>query len=168
MLSQSTNQARRGSRKRPDRTHLARDHGRRDGAPGASLPLNSKPAEGGIPFADFERCLIVCAIEPGLQCVQAVPSLNSNSLWRRTLQGGYRLSPKSRYSSYCYEPTTGRFDDRLSLRGEFFCVSIGVRDIDFSDEINGRFRLSVKSLNSRTNRERLLQSLTIRPCTEFS
>jgi hypothetical protein len=26
----------------------------------------------------------------------------------------------------------------------------------------------VKSLNSRTNRERLLQSLTIRPCTEFS
>ena len=117
---------------------------------GISLPLNSKPAEGGIFFADFERCLIVCAIEPGLHCVQAVPSLNSNSLWRCTLQSGHRLSSNARYSSYYYEATAGRFDRRLSLWGELFCVSIGICDIDFSDEINGRFRLSVKSLNSRT------------------
>src|SRR5437868_9013631 len=133
--------------------------------PGLSPPLNCKPAEGGILFADFERCLIVFAIEPSLQCVQAVPSLNGNSLRRCTLQSGHRLSSKSRYSSYSYKATAGRFDDRLSLWGELFCISIGICDIDFSDKINGRFRLSVKSLNSRTAESGFLQSLTIRPYT---
>ena len=68
------------------------------------------------------------------------------------MQSGHRLSSNARYSSYYYEATAGRFDRRLSLWGELFCVSIGICDIDFSDEINGRFRLSVKSLNSRTTR----------------
>jgi hypothetical protein len=76
--------------------------------------------------------------------------LNSNSFWRCTLQSGHRLSPDSRYSSYYYEATAGRFDRRLGLWGELLCVSIGICDVDFSDEINGRFRLGVKSLNSRT------------------
>ena len=105
--------------------------------------LNSKSAERRILFADFERCLIVCAIEPSLQRFVAVPNLNRNSLWRRTLHCRHRLSSQSRHSSYSYEATAGRFDDRLSLWGKLFCVSIGVRDIDFSDEVNRGLRLSV-------------------------
>jgi DNA helicase II / ATP-dependent DNA helicase PcrA len=38
------------------------------------LPFDRKSAERRILFADFERCLIVRAIEPSLQCVVAVPS----------------------------------------------------------------------------------------------
>jgi hypothetical protein len=116
-------------------------------AAGKSLLLrytfNSKSAERRILFADFERCLIVCAIEPSLQRFVAVPNLNSNSLWRRTLHCRHRLSSHSRHSSYSYEATTCRFDGRLSLWSKFFCVSIGVRHIDFSDEVNRRLRLSV-------------------------
>ena len=116
--------------------------------------LNSKSAERRILFADFERCLIVCAIEPSLQRFVAVPNLNSNSLWRRTLHCRYRLSSHSRHSSYGYEATASRFDGRLSLWGEFFCVSIGVRHIDFSDEVNRRLRLSMYALDSRTTYSR--------------
>src|SRR5262245_27650823 len=99
------------------------------------LTLDRKPAERRILFADFERCLVVCAIVPSLERVVAVPSLNGTSLRRRT-QCRHRLSSHSRHSSYGYEATAGRFDGRLSLWGELFCVRIGIGDVDFSDEID--------------------------------
>jgi hypothetical protein len=86
----------------------------------ALLTLDRKSAERCILFADFERCLIVCAIVPSLQRFVAVPSLNSNPLWRRTLQCRHWLSSHSRHSTYRYEATAGRFDGRLSLWANSF------------------------------------------------
>jgi len=55
------------------------------------------------------------------------------------------LSSHSRHSTYSYEATAGGFDRRLSLWGELFGVSIGIGDVDFSDEIDRGLCLSMQS-----------------------
>src|SRR5262249_17931000 len=84
------------------------------------LPFDRKSAERRILFADFERSLIVRAIEPRLQCVVAAPILKSNPFGRCAFQRPHWLTPPSRQSSYSYEATAGCFDNRLSLWGELF------------------------------------------------
>ena len=46
------------------------------------LALNGISAERRILFADFERRLVVRAVVPLVHCFEAIPDLNSDTLWR--------------------------------------------------------------------------------------
>src|SRR5436190_16366606 len=105
------------------------------------LTFNGISAERRILFANFERFLIGGALVPGIHCVEAVPSLNRNALWRRACECSYRFCPGCRSSPYEAKACAGRFDGCLCLRGDIFSVSLGIRHVDFSDEIQLRFCL---------------------------
>src|SRR3982751_4975936 len=55
------------------------------------LAFDRVPAERGVLFADYQRLLIVLAIVPSLQSIEAIPLLNRDALWRRAIECFDRL-----------------------------------------------------------------------------
>src|SRR6267143_7179830 len=118
------------------------------------LTLNGISAERRIIFADFERRLVVRAVVPLVHCFEAIPDLNSDTLWRSPCNCSDRFRSGSGGSSDEEKASTSRSDRGLSLQGELFSISLRVRHIDFSDKKKWRFGLSMQPRNRSSSNHR--------------
>src|SRR5215471_19307560 len=75
--------------------------------------FNSDSAKCCVLFADLERCLVIRAIVPSFQLIEAIPLLNNKALWCRPRNSSQRFCTSATGSSDGDEPTACRFYDGL-------------------------------------------------------